>query len=268
MGFVTAEDGARLFYRDWGPCGGRPVVLGHGWPRNADQWEVPARFLAGHGFRVFSYDRRGHGRSDQTWDGNDLDTYADDLATVVERLELTGATLIGAGTGAADVTRYLSRHGTGRVDRVAFVAAAVPFGVPAAVAAPLLAASLTDRAQLYADLAAGSYFGVAPVPLGVREALRWQALQAGLHNAHAALAACVGIDLRGELAADAPGSAALPTLVVHGGADAVVPPAVGGEAIADAVPGARLRIYPGAPHGLVETHREQLHDDLLTFLQS
>ncbi|MEU4420287.1 alpha/beta hydrolase [Actinoplanes sp. NPDC024001] len=263
MGYVIAEDGAQLYYRDWGPCGGPVVVLSHGWPRHSDQWEVPALFLARHGFRVIAYDRRGHGRSAQTWDGNDLDGYADDLALVVQHLELGAFSLVGSSTGTAEVCRYLRRHGTDRVQRLVLASTVTPGGVPAAVAAALLEGSLRDRAQLYADLAADVYYGRDGVSAGVRLAFQWQALQAGAHNAYAALAACTAVDLHADVAA-----CRVPTLIVHGDADRIAPADTAGRATAALLDRASLLLYPGAAHGLTETHAERFNADLLAFLQS
>ncbi|MFD7657409.1 alpha/beta fold hydrolase [Actinosynnema sp. NPDC059797] len=224
MGYVTTDDGTRIFYKDW--AAGRPVVLSHGWPLNADSWDAQALFLASRGYRVVAHDRRGHGRSDQTWHGNEMDTYADDLAAVLDALDLREATLVGFSTGGGEVARYVGRHGTGRVAQVVLVSAVPPFmlrtddnpgGVPVEVFDGIRAGSLADRSQLYRD------------------------------------------DLD---AVD------VPALVIHGDDDQVVPFEVGGKASADRIKGATLTVYPGAPHGITDTHGERLGDDLLAFLRS
>jgi non-heme chloroperoxidase len=272
MPYVTTADGAQIFYQDWGA--GRPVVLSHGWPLNSDSWEAQALFLAGNGFRVVAHDRRGHGRSSRTWDGNEMDTYADDLAAVIEALDLRDATLVGFSTGGGEVARYVGRHGTARVAQVVLVSAVPPFmlrtadnpgGVPVEVFDGIRAGSLADRSQLYHDLADGPFFGNnrpgAAVSRGIREAFWLQGLAAGHHNAYECIAAFSATDFRPDLAA-----IDVPTLVIHGDDDQVVPFAVGGAASAALIKDARLLVYPGAPHGITDTHKDQLGRDLLDFL--
>jgi non-heme chloroperoxidase len=272
MGQVSA-DGAEIFYKDWGA--GRPVVLSHGWPLNADSWEAQQLFLAGHGYRVVAHDRRGHGRSTQTWHGNEMDTYADDLAAVLEHLDLRDVTLVGFSTGGGEVARYLGRHGTHRVAQVVLVSAVPPFmlrtpdnpgGLPVDVFDGLRAGSLADRSQLYQDLADGPFFGNnrpgADVSAGIREAFWRQGLQAGHRNAYECVAAFSATDFRPDLDA-----IDVPTLVIHGDDDQVVPFAVGGQASAARIAGAVLKVYPGAPHGITDTHKDQLGQDLLAFLK-
>jgi non-heme chloroperoxidase len=274
MGYVTTTDGAQIFYKDWGS--GRPVVLSHGWPLNADSWEAQALFLAEHGFRVIAHDRRGHGRSTQTWHGNDMDTYADDLATLIEVLDLYDATLVGFSTGGGEVARYIGRHGTARVAQAVLVSAVPPFmlqrpdnpgGVPVDVFDGIRAGSLADRSQLYKDLADGPFFGHnrtgANVSQGIRDAFWLQSMQAGHRNAYECIAAFSATDFRGDLAAFD-----VPTLVIHGDDDQVVPFEVGGNASAALVKGAELIVYPGAPHGITDTHRSRLAADLLAFLNA
>ncbi len=272
MSFVTASDGAQIFYKDWGE--GRPVVLSHGWPLNADSWEAQQLFLATHGYRAVAHDRRGHGRSTQTWHGNDMDTYASDLATLIESLDLRDVTLVGFSTGGGEVTRYVGNHGTARVAQLVLVSAVPPLmvrrednpdGVPVEVFDGIRASSLADRSQTYRDLADGPFFGRnrgRDVSQGVRDAFWLQGMQAGARNAYESIAAFSATDFRGDLA-----KVDVPTLVVHGDDDQVVPFAVGGQATAALVPHAKLLVYPGAPHGITDTHKEQLGADLLAFLQ-
>ncbi|WP_214109166.1 alpha/beta fold hydrolase [Acrocarpospora catenulata] len=274
MAYVTAADGAHIYYKDWGE--GRPVVFSHGWPLQADSWESQMLFLAERGFRCLAHDRRGHGRSSQTWSGNDMDTYADDLATLVEELDLRDMSLVGFSTGGGEMARYVGRHGTFRVRSVALVSAVPPYmlktddnpgGVPVEVFDRLRAASLADRSQLYRDLADGPFFGAnrpgAKVSQGMRDAFWRQGMQAGHRGAYECIAAFSATDFRRDL-----DSFNVPTLVVHGDDDQVVPFEVGGQASAARIKGATLTVYPGAPHGLIETHKERLCGDLLEFLSS
>jgi non-heme chloroperoxidase len=273
MSFVTTSDGAHIFYKDWGA--GRPVVLSHGWPLSSDSWEAQQLFLAGNGYRVIAHDRRGHGRSTQTWHGNEMDTYADDLAAVIDHLDLRAATLVGFSTGGGEVSRYVGRHGTGRVAQLVLVSAVPPFmlrtddnpgGVPIEVFDGLRAGSLADRSQQYHDLADGPFFGHnrpgADVSRGVREAFWRQGLQSGHRNAYESIAAFSATDFRPDLDA-----VDVPTLVIHGDDDQVVPYPVGGQAAAARIKNARLITYPGAPHGITDTHKDRLGQDLLAFLK-
>ncbi|MEV0731039.1 alpha/beta hydrolase [Polymorphospora sp. NPDC050346] len=274
MSYVTAADGAQIFYKDWGA--GRPVVLSHGWPLNSDSWEAQALFLAGNGYRVVAHDRRGHGRSTQTWHGNEMDTYADDLATLIDTLDLREVTLIGFSTGGGEVARYIGRHGTARVAQAVLVSAVPPLmlrtddnsgGVPVEVFDGIRAGSRTDRSQLYRDLADGPFFGNnrpgANVSQGIRDAFWLQSMQAGHRNAYECVAAFSATDFRPDLDAFD-----IPTLVIHGDDDQVVPFEVGGKAAAARISNAELRVYPGAPHGITDTHKEQLGSDLLAFLDT
>ncbi|MEV4344112.1 alpha/beta hydrolase [Actinoplanes sp. NPDC049596] len=268
MSYVTTSDGTQIYYKDWGT--GRPVVLAHGWPLNSDSWEAQQLFLAEHGYRAIAHDRRGHGRSTQTWTGNEMDTYADDLAALIEHLDLRDVTLVGFSTGGGEITRYIGRHGTARVAQAVLVSAVPPFmlrtadnpdGVPVKVFDDLRAGSRADRSQLYQDLAAGPFFGGAASP-GIRDAFWLQSMAAGHRNAYESIAAFSATDFRADLA-----KFDVPTLVVHGDADQVVPFDVGGKASAALVEGAELIVYAGAPHGITDTHKEQLANDLLAFLE-
>jgi non-heme chloroperoxidase len=274
MPFITAADGAQIFYKDWGS--GAPVVFSHGWPLSSDSWEAQMLHVASNGFRAIAHDRRGHGRSTQAWARNDMDGYADDLAALIDALDLRDVTLIGFSTGGGEVARYVGRHGTGRVAKLALVSSVPPFmlqtddnpgGVPLEVFDSLRAGSLADRSQLYRDLADGPFFGNnredADVSQGMRDAFWRQGLQAGHHNAYESIAAFSATDFRGDLA-----KFDRPTLVVHGDDDQVVPYSVGGEASAKLIDGATLKTYAGAPHGITDTHKDQLNADLLAFLQS
>jgi non-heme chloroperoxidase len=275
MSFVSTDDGTQIYYKDWGE--GRTVVLSHGWPLNADSWESQMLFLASNGCRVIAHDRRGHGRSTQSWAGNEMDTYADDLAAVLEALDLQEVTLVGFSTGGGEVTRYLGRHGTDRVAKLVLVSAVPPFmlrtednpdGVDGEVFDGLRAGSTADRSQLYRDLADGPFFGHnrpgQEASQGRRDAFWFQGMQSGHRNAYESIAAFSATDFRPDLEAiDATG---IPVLVVHGADDQIVPFAVGGQASAARLSHATLKVYPGAPHGITDTHKDQLGADLLDFI--
>ncbi|WP_347602730.1 alpha/beta hydrolase [Acrocarpospora sp. B8E8] len=272
MPFITTSDHTRIFYKDYGS--GRPVVLTHGWPLNSDSWEAQALFLASHGYRVIAHDRRGHGRSDATWLGNEMNTYADDLAALLDTLDLRDATLVGFSTGGGEVARYVGRHGTARVRQIVMVAAVPPYmlkaednpgGVPIEVFDGIRAGSLHDRAQLYRDLADGPFFGGnrpgADPSQGMRDNFWRQGMQADHRAAYECVAAFSATDFRADLDA-----IDVPTLVIHGDDDQVVPFEIGGRAAAARIKDAELKVYPGAPHGITDTHNEQLGNDLLAFL--
>ncbi|GAY14008.1 alpha/beta fold hydrolase [Mycobacterium sp. shizuoka-1] len=273
MPFVTAEDGAQIFFRDWGAIGGRPVILSHGWPLNSDSWEAAALFLAGHGYRVIAHDRRGHGRSSQTWHGNEMDTYADDLQVLIDALDLGDTTLVGHSTGGGEVVRYIGRHGTGRVAKLVLVAAVPPLmlegpdnpgGLSAATFDELRTGETTDRSQLYRNLADGPFFGhnrSGDISQGIRDAFWARAMACGHRAAYECIAAFSATDFRGDLA-----KIDIPTLVIHGDDDQIVPFEVGGKRSAALIPGARLIVYHHRPHGLPDTDRDRLHADLLTFV--
>jgi non-heme chloroperoxidase len=271
---ITTPDGAQIHYKDWGT--GPVVMFSHGWPLNADSWEAQMLFLANKGFRCIAHDRRGHGRSTQTWHGNEMDTYADDLSALITALDLTDVTLVGFSTGGGEVARYVGRHGTGRVKKVVLVSAVPPFmlktadnpdGVPIEVFDGIRAGSLQDRSQLYRDLADGPFFGAnrpgQNPSRGMREAFWLQGLQSGHRNAYECIAAFSATDFRRDLDA-----IDVPALVIHGDDDQVVPFAVGGKASAERIRNAQLIVYPGAPHGITDTHKDQLSNDLLTFLHA
>jgi non-heme chloroperoxidase len=270
----TTRDGTQLYYKDWGT--GQPVVFSHGWPLSADSWEAQMLFLAVNGYRCIGHDRRGHGRSSQPWSGNDMDTYADDLAELVERLDLTDMVLVGFSAGGGEVARYVGRHGTGRVARIALVAAVVPLmlktpdnpeGAPIEAFDKLRADSTLDRSQFYRDLAAGSFYGAdrsgVSVSQGMIDAFWHQGVMAGSRNAFECIKAFSETDFTDDLK-----KIDVPTLVVHGDYDQVVP--IGASALRSSalVGKAVLKIYPGAPHGLIHTHQSQLNADLLGFIRA
>ncbi|KRA84069.1 alpha/beta fold hydrolase [Altererythrobacter sp. Root672] len=271
---VTTRDGTRIHYKDWGS--GQPIVLSHGWPLNADSWESQALHLAANGFRVIAHDRRGHGRSSQPWHGNDMDTYADDLAEVIEALGLQDIILVGFSTGGGEVARYVGRHGTGRVAKIGLISAVPPVmvkkesnpgGLPIEVFDGLRASSLKDRSQLYKDLASGPFFGFnrpgATTGQGMIDSFWLQGMTAGHKNAYDCIKAFSETDFSEDL-----GKFDRPTLIVHGDDDQIVPIGASAHAAAKLVPHAMLKVYPGAPHGLADTHKDQLNLDLLAFARS
>lgn len=273
--YVTTPDGVKLYYKDWGPRNGPVVTFSHGWPLNSDSWESQMVFLADAGYRVVAHDRRGHGRSSQPWDGNDMDHYADDLAAVIDALDLTDVTLVGFSTGGGEVARYIGRHGTSKVKRAVLVSAVPPLmlktpdnpgGLPMDVFDGLRKASIDNRSQLYLDIASGPFFGfnragAKPSP-GLIQSFWVQGMQAGHKNTYDSIAAFSATDFRADLA-----KFDVPTLVIHGDDDQIVPIEASARASAALVKGARLIVYPGAPHGLADTHKDRLNQDLLAFLQ-
>ena len=273
--YVTTADGVQLYYKDWGPKDGAVVAFSHGWPLSSDSWESQMLFLAERGFRVVAHDRRGHGRSSQPWDGNDMDHYADDLATVINALDLRDVTLVGFSTGGGEVARYIGRHGTALVKKAVLVSAVPPLmlrtadnpgGLPQEVFDGMRQASLTNRSRLYLDIASGPFFGFnrpgATPDKGNIQSFWAQGMQAGHKNTFDSIAAFSATDFRGDLA-----KFDVPTLVIHGSDDQIVPIEISGRASARLVNGARLIVYPDAPHGITDTHKDQLNQDLLHFLQ-
>ncbi|WP_431146735.1 alpha/beta fold hydrolase [Pseudomonas alvandae] len=272
--YITAPDGIQLYYKDWGPKDGPVVTFSHGWPLNSDSWESQMLFLADQGYRVIAHDRRGHGRSSQPWEGNDMDHYADDLAAVINALDLNDVTLVGFSTGGGEITRYIGRHGTDRVKKAALISAVPPMmlqtedypgGLPIEVFDGLRKASLDNRSQLYRDIASGPFFGFnrdgANVSQGLIDSFWVQGMQAGHKNTYDCIAAFSATDFRADLA-----KFDVPTLIVHGDDDQIVPIDASAHAAAELVQDAELIVYPGAPHGLTDTHKDRLNQDLLDFL--
>lgn len=272
MATIKTKDGTELYYKDWGI--GRPVVFSHGWPLSSDSWESQMLFLAERGYRCIAHDRRGHGRSSQPWNGNDMDTYADDLSTLIETLGLSDVTLVGFSTGGGEISRYMGRHGTRRVRQAALIAAIPPLmlktannpeGTPRSVFDGLREASIADRSKLYRDLASGPFFGFnrpgAAVSQGMIDAFWLQGMQAGHKNAYDCIRVFSETDLSDDLR-----KVDVPTLIIHGDDDQIVPIAASAFRSAKLVKNAMYKVYPGAPHGLTDTHKAQLNEDLLDFL--
>jgi non-heme chloroperoxidase len=273
MPTVTTKDGAKIFYKDWG--GGQPVVFSHGWPLNADAWEEQLILFASNGFRAIAHDRRGHGRSTQTWSGNEMDTYADDLAALVETLDLQNAIHIGHSTGGGEVAHYIGKHGTSRVAKVVLVDAVPPQlvqtasnadGVPMAIFDQIRAALLADASQFWKDFAQQFYGANRPgakISQGVLDRFWLQCMQCGLAAAYQCVKAFSETDFTEDLK-----KFDVPTLIIHGEDDQVVPVAISGKRSAELVKGAVFKVYAGAPHGLMATHQQQFNADLLEFARA
>jgi non-heme chloroperoxidase len=273
MPTITTKDGTSIYYKDWGS--GPIVTFSHGWPLTADAFESQMFHLASNGFRCIAHDRRGHGRSSQPWDGNDMDHYADDLAQLFEHLDLRDVTLIGFSTGGGEVARYIGRHGTKRVRKAVLIGAVPPImlktadnpgGVPVEVFDGLRKGQLENRAQLFSDVASGPFYGYNRPGAKPNQALidswRAQGMLGGIKNTYDSVAAFSATDFREDLK-----WFNVPTLIIHGDDDQVVPIDVGGRMSAKQIKGAKLIVYPGAPHGLTETHKDRVNQDLLAFLQ-
>ena len=270
MPTISTRDGTEIFYKDWGI--GRPVVFSHGWPLNADAWDQQLYFMASHGFRAIAHDRRGHGRSAQTWDGNDMDQYADDLAELFETLELDDAVLVGHSTGGGEVVRYIGRHGTSRVSQAVLIGAVPPImlktaenpgGLPIEVFDQIRQGVLADRSQFYKDLS-GPFYGAnrtsSTVSQAIRDAFWLMSMQVGLKAAYDCVRQFSETDFNDDLK-----KVDIQTLVIHGDDDQIVPIDDAGRLTARIVKGAELKVYPGAPHGLSATHTDMLNQDLLAF---
>ena len=273
MSTVTTKDGTSIFYKDWGT--GPTVVFSHGWPLNADAWDAQMLFLGQQGFRVVAHDRRGHGRSGQTWNGNDYDTFADDLAALLEKLDLKDVVLVGHSMGGGEVARYIGRHGNERVKKTVIIGGIPPVmlksdnnpgGLPMSVFDGLRAGLVADRSQFYKDVSM-PFYGYNKPDAKVSEGVRDQFWRLGMQSSVVASYECIKAfsetDFTGDLK-----KFEVPTLIVHGDADQIVPISDSAELSSKIVKNATLKVIPGAPHGLCTTHADQINALLLDFLKA
>ena len=270
---ITTKDGTQIYYKDWGT--GRPVVFSHGWPLSADAWEGQMVFLGERGYRAIAHDRRGHGRSGQPWNGNDMDTYADDLATLIDTLDLTDAILVGHSTGGGEVARYLGRHGSKRVGKAVLLGAVPPImlktaanpgGLPMEVFDGIRAGVRADRSQFFKDLTVPFYGANRPgakVSQGLKDSFWFMGMQGSLKAELDCIKQFSETDFTEDLK-----KITVPTWIVHGDDDQIVPIADSAVLSAKLVKGSTLKVYAGAPHGLASTHQEQFNTDLLAFIKA
>ena len=272
MNTITVSDGTQIYFKDWGT--GQSVVFSHGWPLSADAFEDQMFFLASHGYRCIAHDRRGHGRSGQPWNGNDLDTYADDLAALVKALNLRNAIHVGHSTGGGEVTRYIGRHGTERVAKAVLIGAipplmlktaANPSGTPIEAFDQLRAAVLADRSQFWKELSLAFYGYNRPgakISEGVRDSFWLQGMMCGMPAAYFCIKAFSETDLTEDL-----GKIDVPTLILHGDDDQIVPIGASAMLSSKLIKNATLKVYEGAPHGMCTTLKDRVNADLLDFLK-
>ncbi|MFT0859879.1 alpha/beta fold hydrolase [Ancylobacter sp. G4_0304] len=273
MSTITTKDGTRIYYKDWGSKDAQPIVFSHGWPLSADAWDAQMVFFAGKGFRVIAHDRRSHGRSDQVWDNNNMDQYADDLAELIEALDLKEAILVGHSTGGGEVTRYVGRHGTGRVAKVALIGAVPPLmlkteanpgGLPLSVFDGIRKGTYDNRSQFFKDLVVPFYSYNREGKVlseGIRDSFWAQGMMGGLKGQLDSIRAFSESDFHEDLK-----RFDKPTLVLHGDDDQIVPIGASALSTVKIVPHAVLKVYEGADHGLTQTHQDRFNDDLLAFI--
>ena len=273
MSTLTTKDGTEIFYKDWGT--GQPVVFSHGWPLSADAWDAQMLVLSQRGYRVIAHDRRGHGRSSQPWNGNDMDTYADDLAALMDKLDVSKAVMVGHSTGGGEVARYVGRHGTKRLAKVVLLSAVPPImiksannpgGLPMEAFDAIRKGVLEDRSQYFRDLSVPFYgynrAGAKESP-GLREAFWLQGVQSSIKAAYDCVKQFSETDFTADLK-----KIDVPTLIAHGDDDQIVPIGAAARRSVEIAPKATLKVYPGAPHGLAQTRAEEFTTDLLAFIKS
>jgi non-heme chloroperoxidase len=273
MSTITTKDGTVIYYKDWGS--GHPVVFSHGWPLSSDAWESQMVFLAANGYRCIAHDRRGHGRSSQPYKGNNMNTYADDLSELIKTLDLKKITLIGHSTGGGEVARYIGRHGSKHVEKIVLMGSVTPLmlktnvnfnGLPIEKFDEIRANVLADRSQFFKDLTT-PFYGTnrkdATVSQGVHDAFWLQGMQGGLKNQLDCIKAFSETDFTEDLQ-----KFDVPTLIIHGDDDQIVPVDASAHASATHIKNATLKIYSGGSHGLADTHKDQLNADLLAFLNT
>jgi len=273
MGYITASDGAKIFYKDWGT--GQPVLFSHGWPLTADAWDPQMQFLGREGYRVVAHDRRSHGRSDQTWEGNHMDQYADDLAAVIEALDLRDIVLVGHSTGGGEVAHYIGRHGTSRVAKVVLIGAVPPLmlrtaanpgGLPIEVFDGIRKGTYDNRSQFFKDLATPFYGYNKPGAVlseGVRDSFWLQGMMGGIKGQLDCIREFSEVDYTEDLR-----KIDKPTLIIHGDADQIVPIDAAGRMSARIIPGAELKVYQGGSHGLTTIEQDRVNADLLAFIRT
>jgi non-heme chloroperoxidase len=269
---ISTKDGTEIFYKDWGK--GQPIVFSHGWPLTADAWDAQMMFFGEQGYRVIAHDRRSHGRSAQTWDGNEMDTYADDLAALFEALDLNNVIQIGHSTGGGEVARYLGRHGTKRVSKAVLIGAVPPImvksasnpgGTPMEAFDQIRAGVMNDRSQFFRDLSMPFYNYNRPgatISEGVRESFWLQGMMGGIKGEYDCIKAFSETDFNEDLK-----KINIPTLVMHGDDDQIVPFPDAGALSSKIVKGAILKVYKGYPHGMCTTHADEINKDLLAFIK-
>jgi len=272
--YLTTQDGTQIYFKDWGPKNGKPIVFSHGWPLSSDAWEDQMLFLSEHGYRTIAHDRRGHGRSSQPWDGHDMDTYADDLAQLTAALHLEKAVHIGHSTGGGEVTRYIGRHGTSRVAKAVLIGAVPPImlktdwhpnGLPIEVFDGIRAGVRGDRSTFFKDLSMAFYGFNRPgakVSEGLRESFWMQGMMGGLKAEYDCIKAFSETDFRADLA-----RFDVPTLVLHGDDDQIVPIDGAAKITLTLVKGAKLKSYPGFSHGMCSVNKDVINEDLLAFIK-
>ncbi|WP_337270367.1 alpha/beta fold hydrolase [Oryzifoliimicrobium ureilyticus] len=275
MSTITTKDGTKIFYKDWGPRNGQPIVFSHGWPLSSDAWDAQMLFFGMKGYRVIAHDRRGHGRSDQPWDGNNMDQYADDLAELIEKLDLKNAVLIGHSTGGGEVVHYIGRHGNKHVGKIVLVGAVPPLmlktaanpeGTPLEVFDSIRAGVATNRSQFYYDLTM-PFYGFnregAKVNDGFRESFRLQGLAGGIKGQYDCVREFSEVDYTDDLK-----KIERPTLIIHGGDDQIVPIKASADKAIKLVKGATLKVYDGASHGLAQVDADRFNADVLAFIKA